>query len=105
VIVMSLLERTSAITLLAAALGIAGPLAQQRPSTADVSQGTAVLGGVVVVADAARAPVRRAVVQLSSGTRGVNQQTVTTEDGRFELAGLPEGRYPLFVSRPGFVDG
>jgi hypothetical protein len=60
--------------------------------------GTGVIRGRVVRSDTGQ-PLRRAVVRaLSNESRSV----MTDEDGRYEFAQLPEGRYSLTASKGGF---
>jgi protocatechuate 3,4-dioxygenase beta subunit len=66
----------------------------QTPPTASVT-------GRVVAADGGR-PVSRARVSLSS-PQGGGRATLTDDTGAFTLTDLPEGRYTLQVSKPGFI--
>lgn len=88
-----------------AAAAIASPAAQgpappsDRPTAG--SAGTARLGGRVVRADT-NAPLRRAQVTLSiDGT--VTRQVTTDGDGRYEIRGLPPGRFTLAAGRAGYL--
>ena len=69
---------------------------------ASMPTGTARITGRVVVADTGT-PIRRAQISLNSRDAGFNRTVTTDTDGRYELAGLPAGRYRLYVSRAGFV--
>ena len=64
--------------------------------------GTAQITGTVMTADAASAPVRRAIVSLRD--EGVTRlQAVTDDDGAFAFTSLPSGRYSLSVAKNGYV--
>lgn len=78
------------------AMAIVATAAQVAPG------GTARVSGVVVGADAAAAPIRRATVTLR-GETGVTRAEITDDAGRFEFAQVPFGKYSLTASRPGFV--
>jgi hypothetical protein len=72
---------------------------------------TGVITGTVVDGDSG-APIGGAVVQLNTrvaigaGRGGaVNDQLMTTPDGRFLLRGLPKGPYVLTVRKPGYMNG
>ncbi|HUF48256.1 MAG TPA: carboxypeptidase-like regulatory domain-containing protein [Vicinamibacterales bacterium] len=66
-------------------------------------QGTSAVEGVVLIAEAAQVPARRAIVTLESET-GSAQSVITDDSGRFAFTGLVAGRYGLRASRAGFVD-
>ncbi len=73
----------------------------QPPLQAAPLEGSGRVRGVVVTADSG-APVARVVVRLSSpGTAG--REAVSDASGRFEIAGLPAGRYALTARKAGFV--
>jgi hypothetical protein len=94
--------------------GQRGGRAQQGPARDPGSQqdatGTAVISGSVSVTGAATG-VRRAQVILSGGGpssllgrgRGGVRSALTDSEGRFAFVGLPEGRFVLTVSKPGFA--
>ncbi len=65
--------------------------------------GTSRIRGRVTTADANQ-PLRRAAVRLN-GLGGPNGQRVATtdQDGRYEFASLPAGRYTVNVSKPGYI--
>ena len=61
---------------------------------------TASLGGTVL--DAAHAVVPGAHVQITNVDTGSIFQTTTAQDGRFEAASLPAGRYDIAIELTGF---
>ena len=65
--------------------------------------GTAVIRGRVIDAETS-GPLRRARVTLTGpelGREGVNAST--DDEGRYELTGLPDGRFTLTVNRSGYL--
>lgn len=88
------------ITLLATLATAAAqqPRDKQRPTT-----GTARITGVVVTADREARPLRRTRVTIAGGSLVGSRMTVTGDDGRFVLDGLPSGRYSVFASKEGYV--
>src|SRR4030095_9862065 len=64
--------------------------------------GTAKITGRVVAADTG-SPIRRAMVSINSREARFNRVVSTDSEGRYELVGLPEGRYRLTVNKAGFV--
>jgi hypothetical protein len=64
--------------------------------------GTARITGRVVAADTG-SPIRRAMVSINSREGRVNRVVSTDSEGRYELTGLPAGRYRLNVNKAGFV--
>jgi len=76
--------------------------APPRDNVAPAVAGIARITGRVVTADT-RNPIARAQVQISSTTLAKPRQVTTDADGRYEITGLPPGRYKLSVSRLGFV--
>jgi hypothetical protein len=78
-------------------------LLQTRPG-GPASAATAVLSGRVFRAEAAGRPaVARAVVSVGLGEGSGDRQTVTDDQGRFTVDGLPAGRYLVTVSKVGWV--
>jgi len=73
-----------------------------RDNVAPPVTGTARVIGHVVAADTGN-PMARAQVQISSPTLVKPRQVITDAGGRYEITGLPPGRYRLSVSRLGFV--
>jgi hypothetical protein len=64
--------------------------------------GTARVRGTVVAADTGT-PVRRATVRLRGEPAGPNWVAVTDASGRFDVGGLPAGRFIVEAMKPGFV--
>lgn len=54
------------------------------------------------VADASRARLSAALVDVTDTARGAVRQTVSNSDGRFQVPGLDSGIYRVRVSAPGF---
>jgi hypothetical protein len=48
-------------------------------------------------------PIRRAQIRLTSRDARVTRETLTDNDGRFEIGALPASRYRLYVSKAGYV--
>lgn len=77
------------------------PPPPQPPAPRDTSPvvptrlGTGLVSGVVTLGDDARTPVRRAVVTLLSSDGLDPRSTISDDEGRFTIGGLPEGRYNL----------
>ncbi|MEZ5315810.1 MAG: carboxypeptidase-like regulatory domain-containing protein [Vicinamibacterales bacterium] len=96
------------LALAAASVLSTTPAARQRPTgtARDVSApptGTGTIGGRVVSDEPGHPPVRRAVVQLSSSAApAAGRTTVTDDDGRFAVTGLPAGRFTMLVVKPGW---
>ncbi|HET9468991.1 MAG TPA: carboxypeptidase-like regulatory domain-containing protein [Vicinamibacterales bacterium] len=83
--------------------GRGGRLGGMPPrDNAAMPTGTARITGRVVVADTGT-PIRRAQISLNSRDAGFNRNVTTDSEGRYELTGLPAGRYRLYVSKAGFV--
>ena len=75
------------------------PPRDTRPSSA----GTAVVRGRVLASDTGR-PLRRARVMMSGPELGrEGRSTSTSLDGRYEITGLPAGRYTIRVTRSGYL--
>jgi hypothetical protein len=60
------------------------------------------IAGTVVTTDTIPRPVRRAIVTLRGGS-DIERGVVTTDDGRFTVAGLLPGSYTVTVTKPAFV--
>jgi hypothetical protein len=98
--------RQAAVIVALATVGMAGGAMPAASTQArDVSPpptGTCVLGGIVVSDEPAR-PVSRAIVTLNGGNIRLQPATLTNDDGAFVFANLPEGRFTIMVSKPGYV--
>jgi hypothetical protein len=78
------------------------PVLFPRDTVAPPAVGTARITGRIVAADTGN-PIARAQVQISSPALPKERQAMTDAGGRYEITGLPAGRYKLFVARLGFV--
>jgi hypothetical protein len=76
--------------------------APARDNVAPPATGTVRVTGRVVTADTGN-PLAGAQVQISSPALPKPRQVTTDAGGRYEISGLPPGRYKLSVSRLGFV--
>ncbi|MEZ5316376.1 MAG: carboxypeptidase-like regulatory domain-containing protein [Vicinamibacterales bacterium] len=102
---------SAAVVVAAAATGTPVPGATARPAGGQQSRdavgppttGTAVIAGVVVDDQEPAKPVRRAVVTLSGEGLRPSRGAITDDDGRFELRGLPAGRFTLMAERGAYV--
>ena len=65
--------------------------------------GTAIVRGVVVANDAARTPLRRALVTLSRVGLEDIRPAATDDEGRFLFTALPAGTYSLGATKGGFI--
>lgn len=65
--------------------------------------GTASISGVVINDASPAQPVRRAIVTLSGSGLVPSRSAISDDEGRFEIGGLPAGRFQLGVSRSGFI--
>jgi hypothetical protein len=76
------------------------PPRDARPGAQD---GSATIRGRVRAADTGK-PLRRARITLSGAELGREGRSTSTRlDGRYEIAGLPAGRYTIRVSRSGYL--
>jgi len=76
------------------------PPRDTRPSS---PAGAAVVRGRVLASDTGR-PLRRARVMVSGPELGrEGRSTSTSLDGRYEISGLPAGRYTIRVTRSGYL--
>jgi hypothetical protein len=73
------------------------------PSITGQSADLARITGVVVTTDATPQPVRRAIVALSGGPLALSLNAITDDEGRFEIADVPGGRFTISASRASYV--
>ena len=78
-------------------LSAAGVNALQAQS----SDGTATIAGTVQ--DIAGKPIPNAAVSVKNETSGATRAATTGTDGRWSIAGLPEGMYTIEASSPSFA--
>src|SRR5436309_4203678 len=75
------------------------PPRDRRPA----ATGTAAIRGRVFAGDTNR-PLRRARIIISAPELGSDSRNTSTDaDGRYEVTGLPAGRYTLRVTRSGYL--
>jgi len=92
-----------AATVLGATL-LALPLVQpQRDGTVPSPGQVARISGTVTIGIDDPQPVRRAIVSALGRSRGLSFDALTDEMGRFDLHGLPAGKYSVTVARPPHV--
>jgi hypothetical protein len=85
------------------ATAVQPPTGQPRDARPPAQAGSAAIRGRVVAADTGR-PLRRARITLSAPELGRDPRTASTSlDGRYEIAGLPAGRYTIRVTRSGYL--
>jgi uncharacterized protein (DUF2141 family) len=90
--------------ILAAGSGSAATAGQQtRDAARFVFQGTGVVTGTVVLDDAKRPPLRRALVTLTRPNIEDIRTTATDDQGRFAFRDLPAGTFALSASKGGFI--
>ena len=109
-------HRVRVLTTIGAVLAVAALAAQDAPGPEQGRRGRGFLqprddqaqptgnsriGGRVTTLDGT--PVRRAQVTLASRDAGVRRGTTTDNDGLFELADLPAGRYTLSAGKTGYL--
>ncbi len=73
------------------------------PNVIGQSAAFARIAGVVVTTDATPQPVRRAIVALSGGPLALSLNAITDDEGRFEIADVPAGRFTISASRASYV--
>ena len=99
-----MITRIAAISLAGLVVGALTVVAQQPPrdnaAATSIRIGTASVSGVVSLGDEARTPVRRAVVTMLSSDGVETRSTVSDDQGRFAIGGLPAGRYTLRAMKP-----
>src|SRR5215831_17396074 len=87
---------------MAASLGAAQPPPRDRPRP-PAQAGSAAIRGRIFAADTGR-PLRRArIAALAPELAGESRTVSTDSDGRYELTGLPAGRYTIRVTRSGYL--
>jgi hypothetical protein len=79
-----------------------GRIAAPPRDNAPQPTGTGKIIGRVVAADTG-SPIRRAMVSINSREGRFSRAVSTNSEGRYELTGLPDGRYRLTVNKAGFV--
>jgi hypothetical protein len=99
---MTRLLLVCAASVLAIAPSVLGQSAvsERRESNREMS---ARIAGVVVTTDEPPKPVRRAIVALSGGSLTISLNAITDDDGRFEIADMPAGRFTISASRASYV--
>jgi hypothetical protein len=73
------------------------------PTVVGRSAELARIAGVVVTTDGTPQPVRRAIVELSGGPLSLSLNAISDDDGRFEIADVPAGRFTISASRASYV--
>lgn len=73
------------------------------PNVIGQSADSARIIGVVVTTDVTPQPVRRAIVTLSGGSLTLSLNAITDDEGRFEIANVPAGRFTISASRASYV--
>jgi Carboxypeptidase regulatory-like domain len=102
-------SRVIALLIFGAAVGVAcslfcsGALAQSSPSNAGASPGTYKIAGVVVNGMTGSALAQARVALVDTRSRRQAATVVSGEDGHFEFASLPAGKYGLMGTKAGFL--
>lgn len=93
------------VSLTAALWACGADASAQQPRDPRVAgaEGTARISGLVLSADRAPKPLRRAVVTLTGGELTVGRTGITADDGGFMFDRLPAGRYMVAASKDGYV--
>ena len=95
------------IVIVLCAAGVVGSAQQRdRPAASNARAAdphTGRVAGVVTLSPAGNEPVRRAVVSLISVDGGDGASTVTDDEGRFSITGVPDGRYTLVADKPAYL--
>ncbi len=73
------------------------------PSVLGQSAQLARITGGVVTTDETPQPVRRAIVTLAGGPLALSLNAITDDEGRFEIADVPGGRFTISASRASYV--
>jgi hypothetical protein len=73
---------------------------RDRPATpATSAEATGQVSGVVTLSETSREPVRSAIVSLIPVDGGDGASSVTDDEGRFTIRGVPDGRYALVAEK------
>jgi uncharacterized surface anchored protein len=80
-----------------------GVCAQEPPSTATVTAGSFKIAGTVVNSITGSALAQARVALADTRSRRNVATVVTSEDGRFEFASIPAGKYALIGTKQGFL--
>jgi hypothetical protein len=98
---------TILVTLFVCQMGAAAQVRDQpRPpvrDTAPSTTGSASITGTIATDTEPARPLRRAIVTVNSTDRTIGKTTVTDDDGRFAVTGLPAGRYNVAAAKRGWV--
>ena len=94
--------KVAALALLIAPAVLAAQTPRDAATTAS-PPGTAVISGVVVSDDGSATPVRRAVIAVAAPEQRGDRRTVTDDQGRFSLGGLPAGHYTISATKAGWL--
>ena len=73
-----------------------------RDNAATATGSASITGTIVTDTEPAR-PLRRAIVAVNSSDRTIGKTSVTDDNGRFAVTGLPAGRYTVGASKRGWV--
>jgi hypothetical protein len=76
---------------------------QPRDNRPRLGSGTAAVHGVVRGEGTDRAPLRRTKVTINSVEIEFARTVITGDDGAFQFAGLPAGRYTVMASKDGYL--
>jgi hypothetical protein len=103
--------RTIALQSIVALLALGPPAVaqvreQQRPPARDnapAATGTASIAGTVLTDTEPARPLRRAIVTINSSDRTIGKTTVSDDNGRFVVTGLPAARYSVGATKRGWV--
>jgi Carboxypeptidase regulatory-like domain len=82
-----------------------GAFAQSSPATAAMTPESYKIAGTVVNSVTGSALAQARVALVDTRTRRNVATVVTSEDGHFEFASLPAGKYGLIGTRQGFLTG
>src|SRR5262249_11131523 len=94
---------SAAIARLDARAGVQNPARDTTAKASAPANGTATIAGTVMTDEGQPHPLRRAMISLTPGVTAVPRSTVTDDNGRFVLIGVPAGTYTLSASRAGYV--